>query len=209
MNPTWTCTTPPILSFCSSVLCPDLLEDLHQNGYQSCIDDLPNLGVLASCDVGHCPGCFFLDVGLVVTEQARQHLQGTWIQNTLGLLISAGHNVAKWPQCWSLRGRRNIATSSAHMTWDFTPVKQHYNSTERFSTSAGLNTLLLRLNSYYGINYQIRCKSRNEKNSLNILAVAINEEEHCRRYINCTFQWQHWHKDSSVSTYHNRELPTG
>lgn len=72
----------------------DLFEDLHQDWYQACTDNLLNLGIPSSSDVGHCPGCFFLDVGLVVAQQASEHLKGTCIQHTLGLLICTSHNVA-------------------------------------------------------------------------------------------------------------------
>lgn len=73
----------------------DLLEDLHQDRHQACIDNFLDLAVLASSDVGHSPGCFFLDVGFVVAKQAGHHCQSTCVQHILGLLICPGHNVTQ------------------------------------------------------------------------------------------------------------------
>lgn len=87
---------------CLSAHCSDLLEDLHKDGHQACIDNLLDLGVPASSDIGHCPGCLFLDIGLVVAQQVGEHRQGTCIQHTLCLLICPSYNVAKGPQGWSL-----------------------------------------------------------------------------------------------------------
>lgn len=82
----------------------DLLEDLHQDGNQACIDNFLDLAVLASSDVGHSPGRFFLDVGFVVAKQAGHHRQGTRIQHALGLLVRPGHDVTQRPQGWRLGG---------------------------------------------------------------------------------------------------------
>lgn len=59
-----------LLYLFSLLLHSDLLEDLHQDGYQASIDNLLDLGVLASSDIGQCPGGLFLDIGLVVAQQA-------------------------------------------------------------------------------------------------------------------------------------------
>lgn len=75
--------------------CSDLLQDLHQHGHQACIDDLLDLGVLPCSDIGQGPGSLFLDIGLVVAQQAWEHGQSTCIQHKLSLLICPGHYVAK------------------------------------------------------------------------------------------------------------------
>lgn len=93
------------------LLSSDLLKNLHQHGYQACINDFLDLAALASSDVRNCPRCFFLDVGVGVSQQDGEHCQRTCIQHTLGLLISSSHDVADGSQSWGLRKGKRAASS--------------------------------------------------------------------------------------------------
>ena len=47
----------------------DLLKHFYEDGHQACIDDLLDLSVFSSGDIGHGPSRFLLDVALLVAQQ--------------------------------------------------------------------------------------------------------------------------------------------
>lgn len=68
-------------------------ENFHQVRHNASIDDLLNLIVSASRDVGECPGRLLLNVALLVTQQGREHGKSTRLQHSLRLFICASDNV--------------------------------------------------------------------------------------------------------------------
>ena len=73
----------------------DLLKHFYQDGHQACIDDLLDLSVFSSGDVGHGPGCLLLDVAFIVAKQGREGIEGTSVEYTLRLLVCPCHDVTK------------------------------------------------------------------------------------------------------------------
>lgn len=78
-------------------------DHVHQARDQASIDDLLDLRVLASGDVGQGPCSFFLNVVLGVSQKVSKHGEGPGIQHRLGLLVCASYNVTNGAQGWSLR----------------------------------------------------------------------------------------------------------
>lgn len=77
-------------------------QHIDQMRDQACVDDLLDLAVPASGDVGQGPGRFLLDVGLVMVQQQGEHGQDPSIQRYLSLLICTSHNVTNGTQCGCL-----------------------------------------------------------------------------------------------------------
>lgn len=73
-------------------------ENLHQVRHKACIDDLLNLMVPASRDVGQGPGRLLLDVVLMVAQQSREHGKSASVDHRLGLVICTSDDVSDGTQ---------------------------------------------------------------------------------------------------------------
>lgn len=97
------------------------MQGLHHQRHQTSIDDLLDLGVLPSSDVGQGPGGLLLDVALVVTQESGEHGQGPSVEHALGLLVCPCYNVPHGPQRRSL-GKESKQTNFREDTQTHTQV---------------------------------------------------------------------------------------